>query len=311
VQLSVSKSYRLLGSSPADFLSLSLDRPLADLPALGRTSAELLELAGQGPIREEALVRVLSRDPALTGRLLSLLNAPAHPAPGRLTGLGQAISLLGAEEVRDLALALGLLESAAGGEGAGPPPHWDRLWAHSLTVGLLAENLALEELGLGRGFWALGLVHDLGKILLAAHRPLAFGRVLEGLAETGRPWPETEQRVLGFDHAQLGQALLDHWRLPQRWSSAVGWHHQPWAPEERAEEAGVLFLAELLVKMIGHWTFDPETRVQLRRILTLRAVAFLTQQGWLFEGALLDRLRTSLMGVIRSTIALGRRVQRT
>jgi HD-like signal output (HDOD) protein len=268
---------------------------LADLPALDRISMELLETAGEEPPQEEALIRILSRNPALAGRLLNLLNSPAYPAPGRLTGLRQAMALLGAGELRDLALALGLLECAAGQGGAGRSPHGDRLRIHSLTVGLLAENMSLEELGLGRGFLALGLVHDLGKILLAVHRPLAFGRVLESLAATGRPWPEAEQETLGFDHAQLGQALLDHWGLGRRWSLAVGWHHQPWVREEPSVEAGVLFLAELLVKMIGHWSFEPESKVQLRRILTLRAVAFLTQQGWLFEGRLLDRLRTRLM----------------
>ncbi len=277
-----------------DFLTRTLGAPVNDLPTLPEVATELIRLVNDKDYSVDTLIRIIAKDPPLTARLLRLANSPVFSVEQEVTTLSRAVLLLGINEVRDLALSLTVFVSAAGGKGGLRHENRRRLWKHSLIVGLLAETLAAEEFGIGPGYYSYGLIHDIGKVLIDAYLPDEFSLILDEMSKTGRPWPEIEKVRLGFDHAVIGQALLDHWGLPESLSQAVGWHHQPWMAGEYQRPAGVLFLANLFAKMLGYHSFEHEYEIELRRILTMQAVSFLTHQGWVFEGKLIKRLETKL-----------------
>ena len=58
---------------------------------------------------------------------------------------------------------------------------------------------------------------------------------------------EAEFKVLGFDHQQIGEALLNHWKYPANLVQAVAYHHQPMAASTAREEAAVVHLSDHLV----------------------------------------------------------------
>ncbi len=292
------KRYAEAWRRPVDFLTRFLECPVADLPTLPETAIELLKLVEDKNTDIGALIRVIGRDPSLAAQVLKLANSPLFGIEHEVASLSRAVILVGMNEIRDLALSLTIFDSAAGGIGGGRVENRRRLWKHSLIVGLLAETLAAEEFSMGPGYYAYGLIHDLGKVLVDAYLPNEFNRILVEMAETGRPWPEVELKILGFDHAAIGQALLDHWNLPEYMSQAVGWHHEPWKAGEYQHQAGVLFLANLFAKMLGYHSFRDEAEIELRRVLTMQAVSFLTHQGWVFEGRLVKRLEGRLEAML-------------
>lgn len=294
------KRYSRTWPRPEDFLTRFLGRPVADLPTLPETALELLTLVNEREPDMDRLIRVIGQDPPLAARILKLANSPLFGIEHRITSLSRAVLLLGPREIRDLALSLSVFESAGSGGDRRRSENRPRLWKHSLTVGLLAETLARDEFSLGPGFYVYGLIHDLGKVLVEAYLPDRFDLILEELARTGRPWPEVEEGIMGFDHAVIGQALLDHWGLPESISQAVGWHHEPWLAGNYQDQAGVLFMANLFAKMLGCHSFPSEAEIELRRVLTMQAVAFLTHQGWVFEGRLVQRLETRLATMMES-----------
>jgi HD-like signal output (HDOD) protein len=285
-------------ANPRDFLIQSLGCPVENLPTLPLLAMELLRLAADENCTVEEVVRVIGRDPVLAARLLRIANSPLFSRNGEITSLSRAILKVGLNEIRNLALGLIVFDAAAPARGARHTYHHDRLWSHSIIVGLLAEVLAQEEFNLGPGHYVFGLIHDLGKVALEAYLTTEFRLVLGEMESQGRPWAEAERKNLGFDHALLGQALLEYWGLPPVMTAVVGYHHQPWMATRFQDQAGVVFLANLFAKMLGYYSFAPEAKVSLRHILTMRAISFLTQRGWVFEGRLLERLRQKLQSML-------------
>lgn len=286
------KRYTESWQRPVDFLTRTLGAPVNDLPTLPEVAAELLRLVNDNDYDIKNLVRIIAKDPPLTARLLKLANSPLFRVEHKIVSLSRAVVLLGMNEIRNLALSLTIFESAAGGENGLRNENRRRLWKHSLIVGLLAETLAAEEFSLGPGYYVYGLIHDIGKVIIDAHLPNEFSGILTEMTQTGQPWPVIEKKRLGFDHAVIGQALLDYWGLPESMSQAVGWHHQPWRAGKYQETAGILFMANLFAKMLGYHSFINEGEIELRRILTMQAVRFLTHLGWTFDGRLIKRLES-------------------
>lgn len=279
----------------ASFLTEAFGCPVEKLPTLPIVAVQLIQATQDEQASAETLVRIIGRDPTLTARLLRIANSPFFATGYEVTTLSRAVVLVGFEEIRRLALGLVIFDSVERGSKKPAGRHRERLWTHSLIVGLLTETLAADEFGLGPGFYTFGLIHDIGKVAIDAYRPEDFTKILESM-KTGRlPWPEAEQQILGFDHGLVGQALLDHWGLPAKMTAAVGGHHRPWAVDpEYQDVAGIVFLANLFAKILGYHAFAPETRMALKKILTMQAVNFLTVRGWVFEGRLLEHLRTKL-----------------
>ena len=75
--------------------------------------------------------------------------------------------------------------------------------------------------------FAAGLMHDIGRLALASCFPAHIAAVAKDRAEAGDCWLFAERRVLGLDHAEIGQLLTEHWCFPSLLSRAIGTHHQP------------------------------------------------------------------------------------
>ena len=105
--------------------------------------------------------------------------------------------------------------------------------------------------------FAAGLMHDIGRLALASCFPAHLAAVAQDRIDTGDCWLFAERRVLGLDHAEIGQLLTEHWRFPSQLSRAIGTHHSPDIQQEplatlinvadalghrldRSEEGGIL-----------------------------------------------------------------------
>ncbi|HEY9199249.1 MAG TPA: HDOD domain-containing protein [Gammaproteobacteria bacterium] len=185
--------------------------------------------------------RLVAQDPALTTRLLKLVNSAYYGFPGRIDTLSRAVNLVGIAELRNLTLAMAAMEVFGGLENE----RFDMLafWRHSVYCALLARFLAKRARVLhAERLFITGLLHDVGRLLIFSLLPEPSARILQRMAQ-GENVCVAERAELGFDHADVGHELLSLWQLPKELRLAVARHHTPEHADTARLEATLVYLA--------------------------------------------------------------------
>jgi HD-like signal output (HDOD) protein len=191
------------------------------------------------------IAKILSEDQGLTGRVLKLANSPLFGYFSRIDSISQAVTIIGVQQVRDLALAV-----SAMGLFTGIPEDlvtMELFWKHSIACGLTARILATaqRETNLER-FFVAGILHDIGRLVMF----LTIPDTCRELIETGRRETlllhDLERERLGFDHSDVGGALLRHWKLPSRIAEPVEFHHRCLQTGQYPRESSILHLADVI-----------------------------------------------------------------
>lgn len=218
-------------------------RNIRDLPALPAIVLELIRTFGQEDVDIDTLAAKIARDQALAARTLRLANSSFYGLPSRVTTIGQAIVVLGFDAVRTLVAGSGIIGTLSAG---GAQIDVAGFWRHSMATAVCARSLA-RHTGLNpENAFIAGLLHDIGRLVLATRFASGYGEV-RAWRERGDGWLlEAEQAVLGIDHQQVGLMLAESWKFPLPIRRAIGNHHRPEA-EDFGGLASVVHAANAIV----------------------------------------------------------------
>jgi putative nucleotidyltransferase with HDIG domain len=232
----------------ANALSKEILVALDTLPPLSDSVSALLPVVSKEAHSARDVVDVLERDPILAARILKVANSAAYARRVPAETVMAAASYLGDMTVIGLALRLGNAKTYDGGlEGYGAVR--GALWEHSLKVAIAARMLAFKaKVYLSPGVaYTAGLMHDIGKVVLSSF--------LKGSIAVQGDFLEQERAVTKTDHAAVGAALAQRWKMPPSICAAVAWHHEP----KRADPAYaslvyVVHLADMAAMLGGAGT---------------------------------------------------------
>jgi len=189
--------------------------------------------------------RVLSEDSGLTSRLLKLVNSAMFSFPQRIGSVTHAVQVVGTAQVRDLALATSIVTTFDGVPD--DLVHMESFWRHSLACGVAARTLAaLRRENNVERFFVAGLLHDVGRLVLFLSMPDAMRTALQQAKERGECLHTVEREVLGFDHAQVGAALMSSWNFPGVFTEVVGYHHMPALASRFPVEAAAVHAGDVI-----------------------------------------------------------------
>ncbi len=199
-----------------------------DLEPLPQSTTRLAGLLAGEDWAMPDISRVIRLDEALTGRLLGAANSALSGAREEITSVEAAIMRLGAGSVLALALASSVRKSFQSDlpaygldEGA--------LWRHSVATALAVE-LARPycRRSIPPQAFAAGLLHDVGKLVLARHLTPAVLAVMHRVQnDDGFVGFEAESAVLEVHHAELGAVVAENWGLPESIAVGIRFHHSP------------------------------------------------------------------------------------
>ncbi|GFO61484.1 HD family phosphohydrolase [Geomonas silvestris] len=191
------------------------------------------------------IAKIISEDQGLTARILKLANSPLFGYFSKIETITQAVTIIGVLQVRDLALALSVMDVFAGIPET--LVNMEQFWRHSLAAGLAARHLATSqrESSLER-FFVAGILHDVGRLVMYIRDPDHCLELLERCRDTGELLYLAERELFGFDHAEVGGALLRRWKIPPRVAEPVERHHQGLRAEHYPREAGILHVADFV-----------------------------------------------------------------
>src|ERR1043166_8825883 len=196
------------------------------------------------------VAQIISSDPALTAKVLRVVNSSFYGFTNRITTITHAIVILGFNTVKSIALSSTIFDVF---RRTVKPGDFDRteFWKHSIGCGAAAKVLGrrlnypmIEEL------FIAGLLHDVGKIVLDQFLPDKFLEVLNLVRKKDILIAEAEQQVLGATHADVGAWLFEKWNLSRGLIETTPCHHNPALAGENRKFAEITHLADILVRAI-------------------------------------------------------------
>ncbi|MEQ9406606.1 MAG: response regulator [Fuerstiella sp.] len=221
---------------------------LPGLPSLPTVYARLMEAVKSDGFTLGQVGEIIEQDIAMTGKILQLVNSAAFGLNRTVSSPCQAASLLGLETIKSLTLATGVFQECVGDEA----DHFslNSLMTHSLAVADCARRICRAEhmpVDTVNEAFTAGMLHDIGKLVLATSCSEAYSRVAGMAAEEQIPAWQAERRIFGADHSAVGAYLLNLWGLPQSIVEVVALHHSPeLAQENCASLLSIVCTANLL-----------------------------------------------------------------
>jgi HD-like signal output (HDOD) protein/CheY-like chemotaxis protein len=175
------------------------------------------------------VARIISQDMGMCAKMLQLVNSAFFGLPCRVSSPAQAVSLLGLDNVKALVLSIGIFSQL----DPGLLCDMSSLWEHSFKTAMYAKAISTAQGAdwadskAGDSAFTAGLLHDIGKLVLACSMPGKYQLVLLKLDSRGGDASSLEQEIFGCTHGQIGAYLMGLWGLPDMIVETVGWHHIP------------------------------------------------------------------------------------
>lgn len=211
-----------------------IERFIQKMPSLSTTVGKVMEICSRTDASPNELNKVISLDPVLTGQVLKLINSAYYSLLNKVTSLTRAITMLGMNTVKNMALSTAIIRTVSGSKKSQALPT-TKFWAHSIAAGVGAKLFATmqgvpimerEEL------FVAGLLHDLGKIPFGDE----YSQVLRIVKNEQCPLIDVERDLLGIDHQTVGLMIAEKWKLNEAISRCIGYHHEDASTDDAGKQ---------------------------------------------------------------------------
>src|SRR5271157_1981896 len=166
------------------------------------------------------LCNLIRSDPAFSTAILRIANSPLVAFSKNITSVVQASMLLGFQRLRSVVITVGLKAYLKDSF----TPLMRACWHHSVACAIIAERSAKCRF-LDKDFaYTAGILHDIGRVALAAVMPAAYARVIERGADRPLDLLASERELCGIDHCQAGRSLAISWNLPEAFLEIAACH---------------------------------------------------------------------------------------
>jgi HD-like signal output (HDOD) protein/CheY-like chemotaxis protein len=227
VKETVVRAFALRDLLTNEKLQLLVSR-MRSLPSVPSLYAQLLEELESPDASIERIGEIVSRDPGMTAKILQLVNSAFFGLRRHISSSADATSLLGLDTIKALALSVGVFSRFDRAQV--PGFDLDALLSYSTAIGMIAREIARAEgqteEAMDAAFTA-GLLHQTGKLVLAAQLPGEYNAMLALAREEGLLAVKAERRIFGAAYPEVGAYWLGLWGLPDSIVDAVAFHHRP------------------------------------------------------------------------------------
>jgi len=221
---------------------------LSDLPAMPEIHGKILVIIGKPDteVDVDRLVRLIEADPFLVANILKIARSACYGFGGSY--VRNAVTFLGLKRLRPIIHAASVLKIFEKEEGPGTVGAFSvrELWRHSLACGVVMGIVSREVRG--RAHFLLGLLHDIGKIVLNHKFHEYFKEVVRIVDEEKRSIYDVEKEILGITHADIGHVLASVWELPPEVVVAIAHHHRPSTAQMHKRLGALVHFSDIAVR---------------------------------------------------------------
>ena len=223
---------------------------VGSVPVLPELADHVIRMALENEVSVTKLADLIEKDQALTARILSLANSTYYKRSRDIYTVRDAVVVVGLDSVRTVALGVSVLGMFPTVKDSGLD--YKDFWRHSMACALYAEAM-METVSqpLSTKAFCVGLLHDIGKLVLDRTMPHDYAQALQKAREGTKPLIEVEDEILGTNHAEIAREVLSYWKLPPVYEESVWCHHAPIKviDDEQYKISGVVHIANILAHM--------------------------------------------------------------
>ena len=220
------------------------------LPTLPTIFSAISDAMADPRVTNEDVAKIISGDQASTFKILQVANSAFYGFRNRIDTISQAIMVLGFNEVRNIVLALSVINLfSKEKENLNFNPV--NFWAHSIGVGIITRMIGKES-GLTNleNYFVSGILHDIGKLFFYVFAPAEYTQVLRIVEEKDCTMSQAETEVFGFDHALLGAQIAERWHLTPNVIFAIKYHQLGPVAEKYEKLIGAVHVANVFARLM-------------------------------------------------------------
>ncbi len=221
-------------SEESDEVAETLAQKVESVPSLPEISTRIVKLVNKEETTIEELGRAVRTDPSLSSLIFRYANSSYYGFSKQINNIQRAITVLGFNTVRSLALSYGVEKKYTAPEIPEFPR--EEFWDYSLAVGVASEIIA-RRLGLNvemrNEAFSAGHLHAVGKTIIDQHLHREFVKIFQRKNKDDISMYEAEKQVLGMTHCEIGATVLESWNLPEVFSAAARNYYYPGETNEK------------------------------------------------------------------------------
>jgi len=215
-----------------------------NLPTIPPVLRNLLNIIENPQVSLSEVGNFILKDPALTSRILRVVNSPICGFPGRISTISQALILLGLNVVKGMLLGVSVVDVMK--------KVMVGLWEHSIgcavTARIISQRKAsgyLEEVAVA------ALLHDIGKVVLGLKFSDRYEKIIADAGSKGIFIFDSEMNYFTVNHAAVGAWLTEKWKFPRSLAEVIEYHHKPHLSKNVPVQAAIVHLSDILVRAKG------------------------------------------------------------
>jgi putative nucleotidyltransferase with HDIG domain len=224
---------------------------LNGIPTMPAVVSESLNIMEDPNSNITQLASIISKDISITTQILKLVNSAYYGFPSQITTINKAMALLGFNTIRSLILSVGLKPMMMTNSGK-------LLWEHSIRCAVASQMLSksLGALDTDEAF-IMGLLHDVGKAVMEGSNKDAV-KEINRLTTLGADVLQAEKMFFGFTHTDVGKELVLKWKLPLIIGTAIQYHHNPLASQNKLHSCLVYVADRISREPLKYPVLDPD-----------------------------------------------------
>lgn len=225
---------------------------IESLPSLPSLYIEIMEELQSANTSFKKVGEIIAKDVGMTAKILQMVNSAFFGLRRQISNPRDAVSYLGFETIKSLVLSAKIFSQFD--QKKLPGFSLDELWSHSMLTGSFAKIVAKME-GQTKAViddaYMAGLLHDLGKLVLAQNLSGSYQRALEAARKDNRAHWEVEYEMLGATHAEIAAYLMGLWGIKYAVVEAIAFHHMPGKSTTRMGILTIVHSANALAHELG------------------------------------------------------------
>lgn len=244
---------------------LTKDTVLAKVPAFSPVVLKVIDLLSRESVSASNLANAIAGDAALSAQILRLANSALFGNAHHIDTVQKAVVAIGNTWVQHVTLTLG---ASGYVKAAAQSEELKRSWRHAVASAVLSREIArAANLPSDRGY-AVGLLHDIGRLGLLATFPKEYKHAIQSSQDEGVPLVHQERMIFGMDHCELGLVMAKEWNLPDQFSEALMGPHQLEVSQE-IDLPRAVHVACLLADTLGFCFVPPVQKYAIDDVLAL------------------------------------------